>query len=288
MRRWMKVILIPALLALLVGWLVSYAFPAKYTSQSLILVEGQRLPETMVQPVVSGGLTARIVTLQQQVLGRSALQPVVQRLQLSKTPEGVDDAIERIRGNMTIEPVPELTEIGTTVKETQGSPVPSFYLNFTASNPREAQAICSELTSLMITSNAKEIDETTKETADFLNRQVEEAKQKLDDLDRKVAAFRNQHVAASLVADYDNARKVYQDLLAKQSQFTMTSQAGMMQLGERMLVLNPASLPEDVDFPNRWLFAGGGLSAGLVFGSALALWLRYRGGTVRTAPIPSS
>jgi uncharacterized protein involved in exopolysaccharide biosynthesis len=88
LRRWTKVILIPALLALLVGWLVSYAFPAKYTSQSLILVEGQKLPETMVQPVVSGGLTARIVTLQQQVLGRSALQPVVQRLQLSKTPEG--------------------------------------------------------------------------------------------------------------------------------------------------------------------------------------------------------
>jgi uncharacterized protein involved in exopolysaccharide biosynthesis len=183
LRRWTKVILIPALLALLVGWLVSYAFPAKYTSQSLILVEGQRLPETMVQPVVSGGLTARIATLQQQVLGRSALQPVVERLRLSKTPEGVDDVIESIRGNMTIEPVPELTEIGTTVKETQ---------------------------------------------------------------------------------------------------------AGMMQLGERMLVLNPASLPEDVDFPNRWLFAGGGLSAGLVFGIALALWLRYRGGTVRTAPIPSS
>jgi uncharacterized protein involved in exopolysaccharide biosynthesis len=189
---------------------------------------------------------------------------------------------------MTIEPVPELTEIGTTVKETQGSPVPGFYLNFTASNPREAQAICSELTSLMITSNAKEIDETTKETADFLNRQVEKAKQKLDDLGRKVAASKNQHVAASLVADYDNARKVYQDLLAKQSQFTMTAQAELMQLGERMFPLNPASLPGDADFPNRWLFAGGGLSVGLVFGIALALWLRYRRGTARTIPLPSS
>jgi uncharacterized protein involved in exopolysaccharide biosynthesis len=288
LRRWTKVILIPTLLALLVGWLVSYAFPAKYTSQSLILVEGQKLPETIVQPVVSGDLTARIETLHQQVLSPSELRPVVERLQLSKTQQGVDEVIANIGANMTIEPVPDLTEIGTTVKEKQGSPVPGFYLKFTASNPREAQAICSELTSLMIRDNAKAMDETTKETADFLNRQVEEAKQNLDDLDRKVAAFRNQHAAASLVAEYDNARKVYQDLLAKQSQFTMTSQAEVMQLGERMFLLDPANLPEDADFPNRWLFAGGGLSAGLVFGIGLALWLRYRRDTVRIASIPSS
>ena len=39
LRRRMKVILIPALLAPLAGFLVSYAFSAKYTSQSLVLVD---------------------------------------------------------------------------------------------------------------------------------------------------------------------------------------------------------------------------------------------------------
>src|SRR5579862_9557780 len=67
LRRRAKVILIPALLAPLAGFLISYAFTAKYTSQSLILVEGQKVPETMVQPVVSQDLTARMATLQQQV-----------------------------------------------------------------------------------------------------------------------------------------------------------------------------------------------------------------------------
>ena len=51
LRRRMKVILIPALLAPLAGFLVSYAFPSKYTSQSLVLVEGQKVPEGIVQPV---------------------------------------------------------------------------------------------------------------------------------------------------------------------------------------------------------------------------------------------
>ena len=58
LRRRMKVILIPALLAPLAGFLVSYAFPSKYTSQSLVLVEGQKVPEGMVQPVVTADLTA--------------------------------------------------------------------------------------------------------------------------------------------------------------------------------------------------------------------------------------
>jgi len=45
LRRRAKVILIPALLAPLVGFLVSYAFTPKYSSQSTILVEGQKVPD---------------------------------------------------------------------------------------------------------------------------------------------------------------------------------------------------------------------------------------------------
>jgi len=44
LRRRMKVILIPALAAPLAGFLISYAFAPRYTSQSLILVETQKVP----------------------------------------------------------------------------------------------------------------------------------------------------------------------------------------------------------------------------------------------------
>src|SRR5262250_2980702 len=80
LRRRAKIILIPALLAPLAGYLVSHAFPAKFTSESVVLVEGQKVPESMVQPVVSEDLTARVSTLQQQILAESKLRPLVQRL----------------------------------------------------------------------------------------------------------------------------------------------------------------------------------------------------------------
>jgi glycosyltransferase involved in cell wall biosynthesis len=63
LRRRLKVILIPALLAPLVGFAISFAFSPKYTSTSLVLVEEQKVPEGYVKPaitaVVASGLAAR-------------------------------------------------------------------------------------------------------------------------------------------------------------------------------------------------------------------------------------
>ena len=105
LRRRAKVILIPALVAPLVGFLVSYFFTPKYTSQSLILVEGQKVPENMVQPVVSQDLAARMATLQQQVMSQTNLQPVVDRVFPGKNSQEVGQIIDDIRLNMTVEPV---------------------------------------------------------------------------------------------------------------------------------------------------------------------------------------
>jgi capsular polysaccharide biosynthesis protein len=41
-------------------------------------------------------------------------------------------------------------------------------------------------------------------------------------------------------------------------------------------------LPDSPSFPNRLLFAGGGLGAGLVLGVGLALWLELRDKSIRT------
>src|SRR5215471_793161 len=113
LRRRAKIILIPTLLAPLAGWLISYAFPAKYTSQSLVLVEGQKVPETMVQPVVTQDLSSRVATLQQQVLSQSQLQPMLEQ-RLGVKGSNVDEVIDEIRLNVSIEPViTDISEIGT-------------------------------------------------------------------------------------------------------------------------------------------------------------------------------
>jgi hypothetical protein len=85
-----------------------------------------------------------------------------------------------------------------------------------------------------------------------------------------------------LTRDYDNAQKTYQDLLSKKSTADLTVKMNNQSEGERMFPLNPANLPDTPSFPNRLLFAAGGLGAGLALGLGLTMWLELRDNAIRT------
>lgn len=223
LRRRLKVILIPALLAPIAGFLVSYLFAAKYTSQALVLVEGQKVPEGIVQPVVTADLAERIASLQQQVLSQSRLQPMLERTGLVKPGQNVDDVIDGIRASMSIQPVlTDISQLGTGKKPAPGtSPVPGFYVNYTNPNPREAQQLCNELTSLLLEENLKSREDVARGTTDFLNKQVEDTKTKLDDLDSKLATFKKQYMG-QLPGDEDNNLKILMGLNSQLDSNTQT------------------------------------------------------------------
>lgn len=224
LRRRATIILIPALLAPLAGFLISYAFPAKYTSQSVVLIEGQKIPESMVQPVVSGDLTARVSTLQQQVLAESKLRPLVQRVFPGKNPADVGAMIDMIRENMSVEPVPsDLLSIGTPGKgkKPNTSPFPGFYVKYTAPNAREAQLICNELTTLLVDENSKNTADAAAGTSEVLNRGIEDAKNNLDGMDAKLAEFKKQYVG-QLPGDEESNLKILTGLNSQLESNTQT------------------------------------------------------------------
>src|ERR1700693_428095 len=82
-RRRLKVIVIPAVLAPLVGFLISYAFAAQYTSKSLILVETETAPEGDAPPVVPEDSSQYIAILDTQVPSQNRLQPTSDAMRLS-------------------------------------------------------------------------------------------------------------------------------------------------------------------------------------------------------------
>jgi uncharacterized protein involved in exopolysaccharide biosynthesis len=224
-RRRLKVILIPVLLAPLAGFLVSYLFPAKYTAQSLVLVEGQKVPEGIVQPVITADLTERIATLQQQVLSQSRLQPMLERVGLAKPGQNIDELVDSIRNNMTVEPVEtDLEQISTGSKKkggSQGTPLPGFYVNYTASSARQAQQLCNELTGLLLEENLRSREDVARGTTDFLSKQLDDTKRNLDDLDSKLAAFKKQYIG-QLPGDEDNNLKILMGLNSQLDANTQT------------------------------------------------------------------
>ncbi len=199
LRRRLKLILIPAILAPIAGFFVSYGFSPKYTSQATVLVEGQKVPEGYVKPVVTEDIVERIASMQEQVLSRTRLVSVIDRLGLAKG-KNVDDVIENIRTNLSIEPVQpdvapgSLPGSGKKRKPGDSSGVPGFTVNFTADNPKTAQQVCAELTSMMLEQNLQAREQVAQSTTDFLSRQVEDAKHNLDGQDEKLAEFKRQYL----------------------------------------------------------------------------------------------
>jgi uncharacterized protein involved in exopolysaccharide biosynthesis len=78
------------------------------------------------------------------------------------------------------------------VAERSGT-VPGFYITYTASNPRVAQQVCSELTSALIDENIKLRGQIAQGTTDFFNSQLEQFKQNQDELETKLATFRSKY-----------------------------------------------------------------------------------------------
>jgi len=448
-RRW-KALVVPALLAPLAGFFVSFAFTPKYTSQSQILVETQKVPEGYVQPVVTEDLSQRIVTMQQQVMSQTKLQALIDKLGLAKG-RNVDEVMDEIRKNFSVESVESDISAARRHKPGQGD-IPGFYLNYAADNPRLAQQVCTELTSMLLVENLETRTQTAQGTTEFLSRQLDQAKQALDDQDKKLAVFKKQYLGQlpgdednnlrllaglntqldaytqalnraqqdkaytqsllaqqvatwkasqaslnpetlqkqladlqsqlitlearytddhpdvaktksdiaevkhkldemnasapanaslnnqkesaneppeirqlrlqvhqydeaiaqstaeqkrlqdqinryqgrialspgveeqykQLTRDYETAQKFYNDLLGKKSESEMQTDMERRQQGEQMSLLNPANLPDSPSFPNRLLFAGGGLGAGVAFGFILAFWMEMRDKALRT------
>lgn len=223
-----RVWLIPALVAVLAGFGASYLFPPRYTSQSLVLIEEQTVPEGYVKPVVTQDILERITTMQQQVLSRNRLQPIIERLGLVKHGKSLDDVITDIRTNFSIQPIIPGQSTSTTSSSSSSSSaatpskknpsqtsnmyeIPGFTLSYIAPNAEDAKRICGELTSLLLAQNIDSREQVAQSTAEFMSRQVEEAKRDLDEQDSKLAAFKKQYLG-QLPGDTDANLKILMGL----------------------------------------------------------------------------
>src|ERR1700731_4732963 len=79
-RRWW--ILLPLFLVWAAVWGASWFLPVSYTSESMILVEQQKVPDQYVVPNVASNLQYRLQSLTEQILSKTRLQSMIDRLRL--------------------------------------------------------------------------------------------------------------------------------------------------------------------------------------------------------------
>ena len=173
-------LIIPALLFSIAALGVSFTLSPRYVSQTLVLIEGQKVPDDYVKPVVTTDIDERLGSMKEQILSRSRIQPIIERFNLYPGAK-MDERLDAVRKNIDIKPIrSEISHSGG---------LPGFYIMFTAGDARTAQQVCSEITSLFIGNDLRSRAESAQGTTDFLESQLTEAKANLDAQDAKLADF---------------------------------------------------------------------------------------------------
>ena len=216
LRRRIWWIVVPSMLGPIVGYGISLKLPSRYTSQTLVLVEEQKVPDTFVKPVITELLDQRLATMQEQILSRSRLQPIVERFGLyaDKANLSIDDKIELTRKATEIKPV--RPDFGS------GRPgIEGFYISFTAPTAGLAQQVCGELTSMFMQENLRVREQRAQGTTDFLGSQLDDAKRGLDEQDAKLATFKRKYLGQLPGEDQGN----FNMLASLNSQLDASTQA---------------------------------------------------------------
>jgi polysaccharide chain length determinant protein (PEP-CTERM system associated) len=172
-----------------IGWVAANVLPKRYTSQTMVLVEEPTVSTKIIDQAVAEDLNHRLATMQEQILSRSRLQPIIEKLNLYPEERGkvpVDDLVEKLHGSITVKPVEVMQGTGP-------HQLPGFYITATFDTPQLAQQVCTEITSMFLAQNARQTEQQASRTTSFLGEQLAEAKAKLDQEDAKLAEFKRQH-----------------------------------------------------------------------------------------------
>src|SRR5580698_74552 len=195
-RRWW-IIAIPAIVFPIVGFGITYLVQPQYVSQTLVLVEQQKVPESYVKAVVTEDLSGRLATMKEQILSRSRLQPIIERFNLFAGGKAtMDERIAMTRRNIGITP------IQSEIARTNG--LPGFFISFKANDARTAQLVCGEIQSLFVSENLSDRAASAAGTTDFLKGQLADAKAKLDEQDARLAKFQQTYMGKLPGAEASN------------------------------------------------------------------------------------
>jgi len=184
-RRHMQ-FLLPLLAGWLLVWVASWVIPVRYKSITTILVQQPAVPKDYVVPNISDNVEDRLASLREQILSRTRLLLIANRLHLYEDSEiklTQDEVIAKMRKDIDI----------LLVRDPENGTVNGFTVAYSAPSPQLAQAVTSELTSLFINENQATLQRESEDTTQFLQKQLGDARASLSQQEAKVKEFQAAH-----------------------------------------------------------------------------------------------
>lgn len=176
--KWL--ILAPAIVTSVMAATYLRLVPNKYRAETMILVVAQRVPTDIVRGQVTLNVQDRLRTISQQILSRTRLEPIILDLNLypeRRQREPMEDTVTYMRGQVEVQTV-------------RGD---TFSVGYTSDSPVLAQQVAERLASLYIDENLRDRAVATEGVSQFLESELNEARQKLIEHEKRLEAYRLRH-----------------------------------------------------------------------------------------------
>jgi polysaccharide chain length determinant protein (PEP-CTERM system associated) len=190
-------ILLPFLIIGLATFIYVRRLPDRYRAETMILVVPQRVPESYVRSTVSTRISDRLQSINQQIMSRSRLEPVIREFNLypGLVRSGLmEDVVDRMRRDTAAQPV-------------RGD---AFRISYTAPDPRTAMKVTERLASMYIDENLRDREVLADGTNQFLESQLAAAKEHLIEHEKKLEEY-NRRFAGQLPSNVGSNLQVLQN-----------------------------------------------------------------------------
>ncbi len=167
---------------------VAYYLPNVYTSQTVILVDPQKVPESYVRSTVTGDVRNRLSTLSQQILSETRLQKIIDDLHLypeERNKKAREEIVAKMRSDISVTLVGELGG---------GQDLQAFRVTYSGKDPRLVAQVTNDLASLFIEENLKAREQQATGTTEFLQNQLQETRKTLEQQEAKLRDFKLKHI----------------------------------------------------------------------------------------------
>ena len=189
-RKW---IFIGAVLLSLSAAIVYCKLATKvYRSDTLILIEDQKIPENFVQGTADGppNFERRIFVIETQVRNRERLERI--RKDLNLYPDegkrlGVDGVIAKMNGSIEVTAVTKGSLPGQNT-------IGAFIIAFSHEDPATAMNVTNRMASMLIEEDLKDRTQAAEGTTEFLDNEVERTKLHLDKKEEEITQFKSRHI----------------------------------------------------------------------------------------------
>jgi len=167
---------------------ITTRLPNVYSSDTLILVDPQKVPESYVKATISGDIRNRLGTLKQQILSATRLQKIIDNLNLYPTERKSmvrEDVITHMRSDIEV----------SVVSDFGGSQdLQAFRITYSGGDPQLVAQVANNLAGLFIEENLKAREQQAEGTTEFLTSQLEETRKTLEEQEAKLRDFRLKHI----------------------------------------------------------------------------------------------